>query len=455
MERSLKLYFLSALLFCAGAPSMVRAASPILVISLAGLRPDAVLEADKHNLKIPNLRRLVAEGAYSTGVQGVLPTVTYPSHTTLVTGVLPAVHGILNNATFDPEMTNREGWYWYAEDLKAPTLWDAAAKGGLTTASISWPVTVGAKNIKYLIPEYWRAGSSDDHKLLRALSTPGLLDEIERTTPAIPDGHNASPAADEIRTKAAIYVIEHYHPQLLTLHFSAFNHAQHVYSPFSKEANAVLEALDADIGRLSQAAWKADSNAVVAVVSDHGFSSADREVNLNSFMIATNRITYGRFSSFTGAPTVTSWKAALWPAGGSAAVMLADPKDEKYCNDVREYFTELSKVSINGIAAVIDNKELRQRGAFPNACALIEMQPGTEIGPANPGHASIPLKSQEGENGYFPELPDMLASFFIAGKGIAPHQDLGSIDMRQVAPTLAAILGVDLPTADFKPIALK
>jgi hypothetical protein len=451
----LKRSFFCSLLFCALAPSMLPAASPVLLISLAGLRPDAVLEAEKHGLKIPNLRRFVAEGAYSTGVHGVLPTVTYPSHTTLVTGVLPAVHGILNNATFDPQLTNRQGWYWYAEDLKVPTLWDAAAKGGLSAASINWPVTVGAKNIKYLIPEYWRAGSSDDHKLLRVLSTPGLLDEIERATPPIPDGHDTSTAAEEIRTKAAIYVIEHYHPQLLTLHYGAFNHAQHVYSPFSKEANAVLEALDGDIGQLSQAAWKADPNAVVAVVSDHGFVGTDKEVNLNSFMIATNRITYGPFSSFSGAPTVTSWKAAIWPAGGSAAIVLADPKDEKTCREVREYFTVLSKTPINGIAAVIGSEELRRRGAFPNACALIEMELGTQIGPGSQGHASIPLKPKEGENGYYPELPDMFAAFFVAGKSIAPNQNLGDIDMRQVAPTLAAILGVDLPTADYKPIALK
>lgn len=451
----MKRFFLPSLLFCALAPSLLPAASPLVVISVGGLRPDAVLEADKHGLKVPNLRRFVAEGAYSTGVRGVLPTVTYPSHTTLVTGVLPAVHGILNNATFDPQMTNREGWYWYAEDLKAPTLWDAAAKGGLSTASINWPVTVGAKNIKYLIPEYWRAGAGDDHKLLRLLSTPGLLDEVERTTGPIPQGHDTSLAAEEIRTKAAIYVIEHYHPQLLTLHFGAFNHAQHVFAPFNKEANAVLEALDADIGQLSQAALKADPNAVVAVVSDHGFVSTDKEVNLNSFMIATSRITYGPYSTFTGAPTVTGWKAALWPAGGSAAVMLADPKDEKYCQDVRQYFTVLSKSPINGIAAVIGNEELRRRGAFPDACALIEMQPGTQIGPAVPGHSATPLKPPEGENGYLPELPDMFASFFVAGKGIAPNQNLGDIDMRQVAPTLAAILGVDLPTADYKPIALK
>ena len=75
---------------------------PLVLISLDGLKPDYVLEADKHQLKIPNLRRLLSEGAHATGVRGVLPTVTYPSHTTIVTGVSPARHGIFANKPFDP-----------------------------------------------------------------------------------------------------------------------------------------------------------------------------------------------------------------------------------------------------------------------------------------------------------------------------------------------------------------
>ena len=57
-----------------------------------------------------------------------------------------------------------------------PTLWDVAGAAGRTTASIQWPVTVGA-HITWNIPEYWRANTPDDAKLLRALSTPGLLEE--------------------------------------------------------------------------------------------------------------------------------------------------------------------------------------------------------------------------------------------------------------------------------------
>ena len=57
----------------------------LVLVSIDGLRPDYVLDADKHGLRIPNLRRFLTEGSFATGVKGVIPTVTYPSHTTIVT----------------------------------------------------------------------------------------------------------------------------------------------------------------------------------------------------------------------------------------------------------------------------------------------------------------------------------------------------------------------------------
>src|SRR5690242_7478270 len=88
-----------------------RPQSALLVISLDGMRPDYVTGADRHNLKIPHLRRLLAEGAHATGVRGVLPTVTYPSHTTILTGVWPMKHGIYSNVVTDPPGKNLDGWY--------------------------------------------------------------------------------------------------------------------------------------------------------------------------------------------------------------------------------------------------------------------------------------------------------------------------------------------------------
>src|SRR5271157_2964208 len=175
-------------------------ASPLLVmISIDGLRPDYVTAADAHGAKVPNLRRFMKEGAYAEGVTGVVPTVTYPSHTTLVTGVWPATHGIWGNTTFDPLQKNYQGWYWYAEDIRAETLWDAAAQAGRTTANIQWPVTVGAK-ITWNIPEVWRAGTAEDAKLIRAVSTRELL-EAAAEIGEYRGGIDTSVEADEVRGK--------------------------------------------------------------------------------------------------------------------------------------------------------------------------------------------------------------------------------------------------------------
>jgi len=140
--------FLALLLAVAGAvpaPAAERPAVPLVIVSIDGMGPGYVLEADRYGLKVPNLRRFLTEGSWARGVKGVLPTVTYASHTTLVTGVSPARHGILYNEPFDPLDRNKEGWYWYAEDIRVPTLWDAAREAGLDVAIVDWPVSVGAR----------------------------------------------------------------------------------------------------------------------------------------------------------------------------------------------------------------------------------------------------------------------------------------------------------------------
>jgi predicted AlkP superfamily pyrophosphatase or phosphodiesterase len=91
-----------AALFTAGAAASAWSA-PVLMISIDGLKPEYVTHADEHGLKIPTLRRFLTEGTYADGVLAVLPTVTYPDHTTLITGVWPIEHGIYNNTLFDPE----------------------------------------------------------------------------------------------------------------------------------------------------------------------------------------------------------------------------------------------------------------------------------------------------------------------------------------------------------------
>ena len=411
---------------------------PVVLISIDGLKPDYVLEADKHGLKIPNLRRLVREGAYSTGVTGALPTVTYPSHTTMVTGVAPSRHGILANSPFDPYGKNMSGWYWYAEDIKMPTLWDAAANAGIVTASVDWPVTVGA-NIRYNIVQYWRAETPDDKKIIRALSTPGLFNEAEAAVGPYPEGNDYTVAADKRRAAFMAYVIEKKKPGFITCYFSGLDTDQHDAGPYSKKAFAGLEEIDSLVGLIRAAAERAGGGrAIVCVVSDHGFIQTDKVININSALREAGLLTVDEKGK------LKSWRAIGWYAGGSIAVMLANKDDAEAREKTREVLKRLSDA--NGIHRVVESDEAARMGGFTGAAFVLCAKSGYRFG----GDLNAPVTQAGrpgGTHGYFPELKEMDASFFIAGPGIAPG-NLGRIRMIDIAPTLARLMKVKLPTAE-------
>ena len=127
----------------ASPPSGAGGPRRVVMVSVDGLMPDYYRRADALGLKVPTLRRLMREGAWASGVVGVLPSVTYPSHTTLITGVPPRVHGIAGNRIFDPLERSNGAWHWFASDVRVPSLVSAARARWLTTASVSWPVSVG------------------------------------------------------------------------------------------------------------------------------------------------------------------------------------------------------------------------------------------------------------------------------------------------------------------------
>ncbi len=438
---SLALSLFITINFASNGQTQNAARIPVILISVDGLKPDYVLDADKHGLKIPNLRRMVKEGASATGVTGVAPTVTYPSHTTLLTGVAPARHGIITNSPFDPFSKNQSGWYWYAEDIKVPTLWDAAGKAGLTTANIDWPVSVGAE-VKYNIVQYWRASTPDDHKLSRALSTKGLLDEAEKDCGPYPTGYAYHLPDDARRAKFIAWMIEKKRPQFLTGYFSSLDEEQHDTAPYSKKTFEVLEGIDALVGEVRAAAERVYKNRfVLAVVSDHGHITADKEVHLNAILQRAGLI------ELDAQGKVKSWRAFAWNSGGSAGVMLKDPNDGEAQNQVRETLVKLADAPNTGIDRVAEGAGLLALNGFPEAAFIVGLKAGYRTGGALTGDL-VRNGKPGGAHGYLPGHRDMEASFFIAGAGVAAGRNLGRIDMRDVAPTLAGLLGVKLPSAE-------
>jgi predicted AlkP superfamily pyrophosphatase or phosphodiesterase len=433
-----------ALAACSAAPPRIDPTAPapdrgrVIVISIDGLMPDAYLAPDGHGLAIPTLRSLVARGA-AARVHGVMPTVTYPSHTTLVTGVPPRVHGIVNNKPLDALGKNLDGWRWYAEDIAVPTLYQAVEAQHRTAALIVWPVTAGAR-ASIVVPEYWRAGGPDDQKLLRALSTPGLLDEVARGEPALWQLLTPPDIKDHAQIAIARHVLATRRPELMLIHMFALDDAQHDHGPWSPEAKATIEAADREIatvlGDLERSPdWP---RTTLLVVSDHGFAPVDREIRLGALFAKRGLIRTAPDGAVTGADV------GVIASGGTAFVYVLD--DGKRAA-IDAALGELG----DHVTRRIEHGELVAMGGDPGASFALVAAPGHGFSDKRTGEPIVQV-SPRGTHGWPPSDPAMASSFVAFGPHVPPLA-LGTIEMIDIAPTIARWLGVALPTAQGAPIA--
>jgi len=370
---------------------------PLIVISVDGLDHRYLRDADKLGLKIPTLRKLMREGEFVGGLIGAVPTVTWPSHTTLITGVAPREHGILGNRR---PVRETGDYYWMADMLKVKTLWHATRKAGLKSAAITWPVTVGA-DIDFNLPEYFRSrdGGSMDYISVFERATPGLVEKIEKFDPSFRQRW----VDDRTRKVAAVYLLKAEKPDLILLHFVDLDAVAHEAGPFEKEANHTLEVTDGYIAEILKAAPK---DAVVAVVGDHGFERVDRDLNLAVFA-------KGMEVSMLGGLLTTRDK-------GVASKLRASGKlgREVGMEEVRKF--------VPGADVVAAFEAKRNEG--------FAMKPGMDM--------YVP-PYEKGNHGWWPGLADYRAGMVLWGARVKRGKT-PAVAMESVAQRFAQILGVKL-----------
>ncbi len=430
-----RLFFILAALI-----AMPAAAAPVLMIAIDGLRPVEWQERD-NGLDLPALRGLAASGV-SAAVTGVLPTITYPSHATLLTGAAPRRHGIASNLSFDPFRRNNDGWYWYASDFKAQTLWQASVAAGQKVVNVHWPISVGLSGLAANLPQIWRTGTADDDKLLTALATPGLPASLMAEAGAYPPGIDESIAADEARASHAIALMRRVKPDFTTVYLTAFDHEQHEAGPDTPAARAVLTRIDAAVGRLVAAARAIDPATNIIIVSDHGFAATSRTTNLFLPFIKAGLIRLTPDGS-----TIAGWDAIPWPAGGSAAIRLARPDDTVLKARVAAVLAQVAADPDAGIERVMDATAIAAAGGTPEAEFWVNCRPGWLMGNRLSGTQGEATTTR-GMHGYAPDLPAMRASLIANGPGLTAGRNLGLIDMRAIAPAVAGRLGVTLQNAE-------
>jgi predicted AlkP superfamily pyrophosphatase or phosphodiesterase len=427
------------------AGGRAQAARPehVILISVDGMPPDYYTAPEKLGLRVPTLTMLKQGGAHAEGMEGVYPTVTYPQHTTMVTGLRPAAHGIVQNRIFEPPSDPQTRyWYWHADALKAETLWTAARRAGLTTAAVGWPVTVGA-GIDYNVPEIYEPGEEPPTWNWTARhSTPGLLEK------ALGPGLKADRSVDERLTSVSEFIIKNYRPNLLLLHLIELDGVHHRSGPRTKAALATAEREDGYIRRVVEATREAGifEKTTFFVVSDHGFAAISKRFSPNVALAKEGLIT------LDAAGKATAWQAAAWPSGGSCAIVLKDANDSGTAKRVEALFTKWARQEHGPIKRVVTRAELRRLQAVPQAALMLEAAPGFSFDETLTGpEVRDSGETYRGTHGYLPSDPRMRASLIIYGPGVRRGAKLPLARMVDLAPSIASLLRLNLPGPEGQP----
>jgi len=379
----------------------------LIVVSVDGLDWRYLRDRDEMHLSIPNLRRLLATSEVADGVIGVFPTITWPSHTSLITGVRPDQHGIQGNRR--PKSEGGD-YYWSASLIRVPTLLTCAADNHLTTATITWPVTVDAP-ITWNLPEYFhrRDGGSMDLGTIASKATPGLVDSISHMYPSFPQQW----MDDRTRTLAVLYLLKEKQPDLILVHLVDLDSEEHDQGPFTQNANAILERTDQLLGDMLSTL---PTNYDFALVSDHGFERIDHVANL-SVLLASSGV-----------------KGSVRSLGG-----LAVTSDSAVADLLRHSSAEHK----DQIGHEIPHEELIHYAPdLKDAVAAFEPAPHVMFGFGDSSAGPYVTPSQEkGNHGLWPTLPGYRSVFLLHGAGIDPHT-ISEIQMLSIRDRLASRLNL-------------
>lgn len=419
----------------------------LIMLSIDGLRADFV---DDPTLDLPALRGLIARGARAKRMTPVFPTVTWPCHTSIVTGVSPARHGVLGNLVFDRasgQVVEHYGDRTGAPVL-APTLWDHLHARGERTAGVCWPKTRGVAAVADNIPEFY------EQELFEAYASRPLWTELaQKGLPVDRYGpwskaHPLGPMQDWLTLEATRHILSVRPPRLMLLHFLTLDSFQHDHGVGSAEARWALLQMDALLGRLldTLAEHGRAETTTLMVFGDHGFVNVSTTHHLNQVLREENLL------EVNGRGAITRRHAWAAGNGGAAHLYVLDGAPRTTADRLAERFRALPGVDVIGAERFI---EMGLPAPGPDSMQG-DLMLAADDGVFLTGHATPEAAAAApvyvAAHGHSPALPLMGAALIMAGPGVREGARLGTVSMLDLAPTAARLLGVDLPGAERPPL---
>lgn len=400
--------------------------------------------------ELPHFQELLQIGSYSNQVETIYPSVTYPCHTTIVTGKYPNGHEIINNTLLQPGIPSPD-WYWHRHHIKGTTLYDEAKGAGLTTAALLWPVTAKAK-IDYNMPEIF-ANRPYHHQIPVSLFNGSVLFQLDMNRKF---GHIrkglSQPELDDFVLESTVYTIKKKNPNLMLVHFTDLDTQRHFHGFSSKQANEAIHRHDHRLGRIMEALKESGiyEKSTIVALGDHSAIDESKAVKLNVLLRERGLIKVNNKGQ------VTNWKAYCKSCDGSAYVYLNDGTDIETKACIKELLHNLEQDERNGIEGVLTGEEAGKLGADDRSAFMIEARRGYYFTEHLEGNFIDKITSvhvaekryTRASHGYSPNKENYKTVLIAAGKGIRQNIVVPQMSLVDEGPTFARLLGLDLGNTD-------
>lgn len=421
--------------------------SYVVLVSIDGF---AAYHLENERLELPNIRALVNEGVWAESGKTVFPSVTHPSHATIITGVSPRRHGVINNL-----MRNREtGESGHVSEqshevLEVPTLFDAAKRKGLTTAAMFWPETRGDPSVDFNIIHEHQPPSYDDRgELDPIIARPELLAELRAGDVPIDlyfqwyGELERLGAREMILAQATSHLIRTHRPQLVATLISLTDSFQHTYGPAHYLAEAALTKADYCVGMLRKAVRDAgiEDKTTFVITADHGFHTVTHEVNLHPLLSR---------SELEGKVTL---HADAW----TTYIELTDAFQEDRDQPRLETLLRLA-LRLDGISRIVRPEAFHALGTRSYSddprvpgqyMILADIDTFLVSEPSGSSTVRQRLGKPQHAHGYLPDHPRMYPAFVISGHKVRRGERIGRIRNHDIAPTIAHLLGLEMKNVE-------
>jgi predicted AlkP superfamily pyrophosphatase or phosphodiesterase len=421
------------LLLCSCLPMFAQTRYVVIVTIDGG----ASYHLDDPALELPNIRSLITAGVRASSSETVFPSVTHPSHTTIITGVMPRKHGVLANElaerTSDRLIPGNS--LTRSKIILTKTIFDTAKAKGLSTAAFQWPETVEDASIDFNLisrtsPEGHHIVKNQFYEELKKDGVPVEQFEAWRRIGSLTSMY------DGLTTQAACATIKKHKPNLLAIHLVNTDHMQHTYGPQHYLAKASLTDVDHQIGQLMQASKEAGTfnETTFIITADHGFTSVYDEINIRPLFAAAGLEDKVKFYEGGWAPFIR-----LLPSFNPA---VDQPKlDQLFAQMMKNMhiIRILKSEDYPSIGLPTWEESDRVRGQY-----LIVGDAETYFVWTADNDTSLRKRKHPAHgHGYLATYPKMFPMLVISGSGIKKGQMIGHVHNIDIAPTVSQLLGLE------------